>query len=114
MIRPTMIAAALLAAAPALAKETPAAGETAIPRMSAFLEWLPDGNQALFVRADTGRWYHVALETSCPRIRQGARIRFNASPGNRLDRHSSIRADSWRCLIGSVTRSEGPPLRRRR
>lgn len=111
MIRFFVIATALLAA-PALAGDTPA--ETTIPRISGFLEWLPDGNQALFIRGDTGRWYRVALQTTCPRIRQGARIRFNASPGNRFDRHSSIRADGWRCLVASVTHSEGPPPRRRR
>jgi hypothetical protein len=111
MIRTFVIATALVAA-PAPAAEAPV--ETAIPRISGFLEWLPDGNQALFIRGDTGRWYHVALQTSCPRIRQGARIRFNGSPGNRFDRHSSIRADGWNCLVASVTDSEGPPPRRRR
>jgi hypothetical protein len=110
MIRQTMIAAAFLAA-PALAKEVPAPGETNIPRMSAFLEWLPDGSQALYVRGDTGRWYHVALQTSCPRLRQGGRVRFDASPGNRFDRHSAIRADGWRCMVSSVTHSDGPPPR---
>ena len=111
MIGRTMIAGALLAAMPAFAREAPAPGETNIPRMSAFLEWLPDGTEALYVRGDTGRWYHVALQTSCPRLRQGSRIRFDASPGNRFDRHSSIRADGWRCMVASVTHSDGPPPR---
>lgn len=114
MIGRTIAAAALLAAIPAFAKETPPPGETNIPRMSGFLEWLPDGTQALYVRGDTGRWYHVALETDCPRLRVGGRIRFDASPGNRFDRHSAIRADGWRCMVGSVTASAGPPPRRHR
>ncbi|HYI64540.1 MAG TPA: hypothetical protein VEW71_06600 [Allosphingosinicella sp.] len=108
MIAPLMLALALAGAG----TPPPASGETTIPRMSGFLEWLPDGNQALFIRGDTGRWYRATLDTPCPRLRQGARMRFNASPGNRFDRHSSIRADGWRCMVASVTDSSGPPPRR--
>lgn len=111
MIRSLVIATALVAA-PALAVDSPA--ETSIPRISQSLEWLPSGDQALLVRGDTGRWYHVALQTRCPRIRQGIRLRFIASPGNRLDRNSAIRADGWNCLVASVTDSAGPPRRARR
>ena len=107
MIAPLMLAFALAGAGTA----APASGETTIPRMSGFLEWLPDGNQALFIRGDTGRWYRASLAAPCPRLRQGARMRFNASPGNRFDRHSSIRADGWRCMVASVTDSGGPPPR---
>jgi len=107
MIAPLMLAFALAGAG----TPAPAPGETTIPRMSGFLEWLPDGNQALFIRGDTGRWFRATLEAPCPRLRQGARMRFNASPGNRFDRHSSIRADGWRCMVASVTDSGGPPPR---
>lgn len=112
MISRTLIALALLGTAP-LAAQSPTARETTIPRMSGFLEWLPDGNQALFIRGDTGRWYRATLEAPCPRLRQGARMRFNASPPDRFDRFSSIRADGWRCQVASVTASEGPPPRNR-
>lgn len=109
MIAPLMLALALAGAG----TPTPAPAETNIPRMSGFLEWLPDGNQALYIRGDTGRWYRATLEAPCPRLRQGARMRFNASPPDRFDRFSSIRADGWRCQVASVTRSEGPPPRGR-
>ncbi len=109
MIAPLMLVFAM-AGAPAPASPS---GETTIPRMSGFLEWLPDGNQALFIRGDTGRWYRATLDAPCPRLRQGARMRFNASPPDRFDRFSSIRADGWRCQVASVTRSEGPPRRGR-
>jgi hypothetical protein len=109
----TLIVAAMLTAAPALARESVPPGETTIPRMSGFLEWRPDGNQALYIQGDTGRWYHATLEAPCPRLVTRTRVRFNASPSDRFDRHSSIRADGWRCLVSSVTALEGAPPPRR-
>ena len=114
MIRPTMLAvAALLAATPAFAADPsagpPAGQETSIPRISGLLDWRPDGNQALFIRGDTGRWYRATLDAPCPRIRQRTGMRFIGSPGNRFDRHSLIRVQGWRCQVASVTRSDAPP-----
>lgn len=103
------VAAALLAATPAFAADPPAGQETSVPRISRFLEWRPDGNQALFIRADNGRWYRAALDAPCPRIQSRTGMRFVGSPGNRLDRHSQIRVQGWRCQVASVTRSDAPP-----
>ena len=109
MIARTTAFAALLAAAPAFAADPPAAeGETSVPRISRFLEWRPDGDQAVLIRADTGRWYRAALDAPCPRIQQRTGMRFIGSPGNRFDRHSQIRVQGWRCQVASVTRTEGP------
>jgi len=112
MIARTLIAAALLGAAPGFAADLSAGQETTIPHMSRFLEWRPDGAQALFVRGENGRWYRVTLETPCPRMQNRSNTRFNASPSDRFDRFSSIRADGWRCQVASITRSEGPQRRR--
>jgi hypothetical protein len=114
MIRQLIIATALLGAAPAAAavpRIQP--GETVIPRMSHFLEWLPDGQRGLFIRGDTGRWYYARLETDCPRLNSGPHIRFDASPSDRLDRFSAIRADGWRCQIASIVETETPPAAQR-
>src|SRR5829696_5948452 len=100
MSRLALVALTLFAAVPALAAGSPA-GETTIPRMSAFLEWVPDGAEALYVRADSGRWYHVRLQSACPRILNRSNVHFLASPTDRLDRYSIIRADGWRCQIAS-------------
>jgi Family of unknown function (DUF6491) len=110
MIGRTLIVGALLAAAPAAAKPNAPAGETSIPRISAFLDWRPDGDQALLIQGDTGRWYRATLTAPCPRMRNRTAMRFIGSPGNRFDRNSAINADGWRCLVASVTRS-GPPHR---
>src|SRR5829696_8120387 len=90
----TLVAA--LAASTAGA-ETISPGETVIPRMSRFLEWVPDGAERLYVHGENRRWYLVRLQSACPRLLNRANIRFNASPTDRLDRYSTIRADGWRC-----------------
>ena len=111
MIGRTLIAAALLVAAPAAAKQNTPPGETAIPRISGYLDWRPDGSQALLIQADTGRWYRATLTAPCPRMQNRTAMRFIGSPGNRFDRNSAINADGWRCLVASVTRAD-PPRRR--
>jgi hypothetical protein len=101
-----------LAATPAAA-ETVSAAETVIPRMSRFLDWRPIDASSLYVQAESQRWYLVRLQSACPRILNRANVRFNASPTDRLDRYSTIRADGWRCQISSITESEPPPDRHR-
>jgi hypothetical protein len=108
---PLAAVAALFAAAPAVAVAPP--GEISIPNMSRFLDWRPDGNDALFVQAENGRWYHVRLRTACPRMAQRSNVRFNASPTDRFDKYSSIRAAGWRCLVDSIAESSAPPRVRR-
>ncbi|HEV2818357.1 MAG TPA: hypothetical protein VGW40_14185 [Allosphingosinicella sp.] len=111
MIGRIVILGTLLAAAPAAAKPTTPAGETSIPRISGYLDWRPDGNQALLIQGDTGRWYRATLSAPCPRLLNRTGMRFIGSPGNRFDRNSAINADGWRCLVDSVTRAD-PPRRR--
>jgi hypothetical protein len=111
MMIPSLIAAALLGAAPAPAGETPAAPtgpETAIPRMSAYLDWIPDGERGLYIQADTGRWYYARLESACPRLDNHPQMRFDASPSNQFDRFSAIRTDGWRCQVASVVETQRP------
>ena len=114
MMKSALIAAALLGAAPAHTADTPAAAETSIPNMSRFLEWVADGDQGLYIRAESGRWYYARLQEACPRLNNRPAMRFDAGPGGRFDRFSAIRADGWRCQVASVVHSEGPPRRGRR
>lgn len=99
----------IAAASPALAQTPAHDEETTIPRMSHFLEWVPDGHVGLYIRGDTGRWYYARLREECPRLQGGARISFSTSATDTLDRYSSIRAQGWRCQIASITDSRGPP-----
>ena len=115
MIRKTLIAAALLGAAPAYAFGPMAApGEVRIPRMGSFLEWRPDGSRALYIRADNGRWYHASLESACPRLLNRSNVRFIAAPNGDFDRYSVVVADGWRCQVAGISLSDGPPQRHRR
>jgi Family of unknown function (DUF6491) len=100
---------ALALAATAAGAESLAARETVIPRMSRFLDWRPADASSLYVQAESRRWYLVRLQSACPRILNRANVRFNASPTDRLDRYSTIRADGWRCQISSITESGPPP-----
>src|SRR5262245_6835261 len=114
MIRPAFLALMVLTAASACA-ETPAVQPTAdarpevrIPRMNAFLEWVADGHQGVFIRADTGRWYYARTQSPCPRLRPSIALSFYA-PNNELDRFGALRAEGWRCPLVSVTESDPPP-----
>jgi len=115
MVRTILIAASLIGAAPVYASGPAAAPvEVRIPRMGRFLEWRPDGNQALFIRADNGRWYRASLETACPRLANRSNIRFIAAPNGDFDRYSTIVADGWRCQVAAISESDGPPRPHRR
>jgi hypothetical protein len=114
MFRTTLIAAALLGAAPAHAfGPTASPGEVRIPRMGSFLEWRPDGSRALYIRADNGRWYHASLEADCPRLAARSNVRFLAAPNGDFDRYSTVVADGWRCQVAGISESGGPPPRHR-
>lgn len=102
----TFVAALSVATAAAATVLTPP--ETSVPRMSRFLEWRPDGNQALFIRAETGQWYRATLRVPCRRMMDRVSVSFVTSPGDRFNRDSAVSAAGWRCLVGSVTESEGP------
>ena len=113
MIGRTLIAAALLAAAPASARQNTPPGETAIPRISAFLDWRPDGSQALLIQADTGRWYRATLQAPCPRMLNRAAMRFLGSPGNGASTgsaRSAPPAGAARSPASPSRRAAAPPL----
>jgi hypothetical protein len=109
MIRFALAAAALIAAAPAPAASQPQPGETRIRNMGAYLEAVADPQRGVYIRDYRGRWYYARVQENCPRLTGSARLGFMPSPGGYFDRNSALRADGWRCLIASVTESEGPP-----
>ena len=113
MIRRTLIAAALLGAAPALAFDQPtrAVPEAKVRNMVDYLEAFADPQRGVYIRGYTGQWYYARVRGNCPRLTYNASLRFNPSPGGDFDRDSTIRADGWRCMIASVIESDGPPRR---
>jgi hypothetical protein len=109
MIKQALIVAALLGAAPAFAAPTPATGETRVRNMAEYLEAVADPMKGVYIRDYRGRWFYARVLGECPRLTRTASLRFQPSPGGDFDRHSALRADGWRCMISSVTASDGPP-----
>ncbi len=105
----TLAAALIGAAVPALATANEPAPEARIRNIGSLLETVPDPRQGVYIRAYDGRWYYARTRGECPRLTATARLRLQSSPGNHFDRNSAIVADGWRCLVASVTVSEGPP-----
>jgi hypothetical protein len=94
------------------ARNAPALGEeTHIPyvRSQGVIEWKVAAADALYIRGMDGKWYYVRTSAPCPRLRTAMALGFLASPGDRLDRYSTIIAEGWRCQISSITFSSPPP-----
>jgi hypothetical protein len=105
----SIMLAALLAGASAPPPATAAGRETAIPRISGYLDRVIDPKKGVYVRGDTGKWYYARAEMPCPRLRTDASLAFVGTVQNRLDRFSSIIVEGWRCQLTSVVASDPPP-----
>lgn len=109
MIGRILIALALFGGAPAYALDTPARPEAKIRNMADYIEAVVEDQRGVYIRGYTGQWYYASVQGACPRLRPFASLRFNPSPAGDFDRHSTLRADGWRCVISSVVESDGPP-----
>jgi hypothetical protein len=70
-------------------------GETAIPFVSGngIAEWKVAGDDALYIKAINGDWYHVRTMGRCPRLRTALSLGFVTSGIDQLDRHGAIIAE---------------------
>ncbi len=85
--------------------------ETAIPfvRTNGILEWRAAGDEALYIRSNSGGWYFVRTMSPCTRLKTAITLGFITSAGDQLDRYGAILAEGQRCPIKSVVRSGAPP-----
>ena len=107
MLKTALLAAALVGSA-AQASAPAAPSEARIRQMAHYLEAVADPGRGVFIRAYDGQWYYARTQDDCARLTHSAALRFEPSPGGYFDRNSAIRADGWRCLVASVTHSDGP------
>ena len=110
----TLAAALLLGAAPAFASPEPPGPEARIPRIRNFIEWVADGKTAVYIRAETGRWYYARTQVKCARLRPTATLSFQATANGDLDKYGALRVEGWRCPLASVVESGPPPKRKKR
>ena len=113
MIARLTLAATLVAAGatPAFAMGNQPTPEVRIRHIGSLLETVNDPGRGVYIRAYDGHWYYARTRDACPRLTATARLGLIGSPGGHFDRNSAISADGWRCLVASVTRSDGPPRR---
>jgi hypothetical protein len=121
MIKPLVLAVALIAAlpaAPALARDTgwPAdqiGKEASIPFMDVrgtLYNFETDSDSGVYLQAQSRRWYYAKVLGPCIGLsfaqRIGVDTRFG---GNSLDRTGTLLVDGQRCALTSLTASNGPP-----
>ncbi|HEX8381036.1 MAG TPA: DUF6491 family protein [Allosphingosinicella sp.] len=101
------------AAAPAAARERN--GETVIPFMSSLnaVEWKAASDDSLYLRGPKGDWFFIRTMNRCTRLRSSPGIGFQTSARDQLDRHGAILVQGVRCPVESITRSDGPPRKRK-
>jgi hypothetical protein len=109
--------AASLSTAPAIAKDRtwPAdqiGQETSIPFIGTvgLYNFEADSDHGVWLQDQQRRWYYARLMPSCinlsTAIRIGVDTRFN---GSSLDRTGALLVDGQRCVLTSLTKSDGPP-----
>ena len=120
MIKPLMLAAALIVAlpsAPALARDQgwPAdqlGKEKSIPfiNVNNLYNFEADSDRGVWLQDQSRRWYYARMLGPCTGLpfaqRIGVDTRFG---GNQLDRTGTLLVDRQRCQIDSLTASNGPP-----
>lgn len=104
-----------LAAGGAAAAPADSSGETVIPFIHTLsnVEWQAAGKDSLYLRGPKGEWYFIRTMNLCTRLRSSPGIGFQTSAGGQLDRHGAILVQGVRCPVESITRSDGPPPKRK-
>ena len=117
-----LTAALLAAAVPAVAaapepQKGPAREEVRIPFASfgTIRNFRPVGDDVVYLEGTHRRWYRAELNGPCINLPAALRIGFDTRfNGDTLDNSSTLIVGGERCRIMSLTRANGPPLRRSR
>jgi len=72
-------------------------------------DWQADGDRALYVRDIHRRWYRATLLGSCIDLPFAQHVGFVSEPTGAFDRFSAIVVRGQKCMLTSLTASDGPP-----
>jgi hypothetical protein len=88
----------------------PQPNESYVPnvRSEGIETWAADGDRGVYILSRDGNWYYALMANRCRRLRSATSITFDSLGPDRLDRHSTLIVDGWRCPIDSIVRSETP------
>ena len=107
MISNLFTALALIAAGQGSA---PQPNESFVPnvRSEGIEAFVADGDRGVYVLSRDGQWYYAMMANRCRRLRSASSITIDSMGPDRLDRHSTLIVDGWRCPVDTVVRSETP------
>ena len=78
------------------------------------LQHVADGRDGLWIQSFYQGWFYARFNAPCARLGDSYGLRFDPSPGDRLDKDSAAIADGERCRFASLVKSGPPPKPRRR
>lgn len=74
-------------------------------------DFRPDGDQAVYLRANGFHWYHAKLMAPCPDLRFAERIGVETRGPDTLDRFATLLVRGQRCPLTSLVKADAPPAK---
>lgn len=120
MKRLALIALALTATSPVLAKKPVAERPLGVEASIAFADsvgindFRADGTDAIWIQDQHSRWYHATLFSPCFDLPFAQAVGFETRGTSSLDRFGAVVVGHDRCPIQSLVSSAAPPPKKRR
>lgn len=99
-----------------LADSNPAHVEASIPfaARGGIRDWAADGEKGLWVQAVNRKWYYAQFMGRCIGLGFATALGFDTGAQSVFDRWSAVIVPGYsRCILTSLTPSDGPPPRKR-
>jgi hypothetical protein len=114
------LAAAWILVAPAAAapreRPVPASAEVSIPfaNFRGLRDFQAESKDVVYLQDRSRRWYRAELIGPCLELPWALRIGIDTRGSSSFDRFGSLLVRGERCQLRSLTRSDGPPKKRRK
>jgi hypothetical protein len=107
----TFIAAGLIALSASALAAAPEPKQARIPfaNQGSIRDWQPDGNRAIYLRADGKQWYHAELFGFCQGLDTALAVGFQTGGIGDFDKFSAIVVRGQRCPVKTLIKSGPPP-----